>query len=70
MSCTKKGMTLRRYATLEAVVGRSGTDSIGKVGVFLALGRPGGNTSRALQYGFLGIGWVIEDVTKSEALLS
>jgi hypothetical protein len=48
MSRTKKGMTLRRYPTLEAVASRSHTDSARKVGLFLALDRPAGTTSRAL----------------------
>ena len=47
-SRTKKEMTLRRYATLEAVVSRSRTDSARKVDLFLALDRPAGNTSRTL----------------------
>jgi hypothetical protein len=48
MSRTKKGMTLRRYGTLEAVAGRSHTDSARKVGLIVALDRPAGSTSRAL----------------------
>lgn len=52
MSYTRNVMVLYLYATLRAVAGRSRTVSTREADLIVALDRPAGNTSRALQYGF------------------